>query len=58
MTPGLIKYLSSVMRGVSSSQQDTQFSISQNSNDEQCHDLVKNHFLVDSKFALSLDEVI
>jgi len=58
MNPDLVKYLSSVMRGEMDNQSTTHLSDSQPLSDLQYHDLVKGHFLVDSTFALGLDEVI
>ena len=58
MNPDLVKYLSSVMRGEASPQSDTQLASSQFCSHQQFDDLVKDHFLVDARFALGLDEII
>ena len=58
MNPDLVKYLSSVMRGDTNYQPIAHMSGPQSDGDLQYQDLVKDHFLVDSTFALGLDEVI
>jgi hypothetical protein len=58
MNPDLVKYLSSVMRGDAKHQPVTHMNEPQSESDLQLQDLVKDHFLVDSTFALGLDEVI
>lgn len=58
MNPDLVKYLSSVMRGDADKQSVAELGNAQPHGNTQYHDLVKKHFLVDSRFALGLDEVI
>lgn len=58
MNPDLVKYLSSVMRGDADRQSVADLCNAQPQSDLQHHDLVKDHFLVDARFALGLDEVI
>ena len=58
MNPDLVKYLSSVMRGEAKYQPITHMNDPQSECELQLQDLVKDHFLVDSTFALGLDEVI
>jgi hypothetical protein len=58
MNPDLVKYLSSVMRGDENKRSVADLSNAQPHGNLQYHDLVKDHFLVDTRFALGLDEVI
>ena len=58
MNPDLVKYLSSVMRGDADKQSVAELGNAQPHGNLQYHDLVKDHFLVDTRFALGLDEVI
>ena len=58
MDQTLVKYLSSVMRGGANHQLVTHLNGFQSESNLQFQDLVKDHFLVDSRYALGLDEVI
>jgi hypothetical protein len=58
MDQGLVRYLSSVMRGDAKDELIAHMNDPQSESNLQFQDLVKDRFLVDSKFALYLDEVI
>lgn len=58
MNVDLVKYLSAVIRGNLSDPIVTDFDVAQNSYVQKDQDLAKDHFLVDSKYSLELDEII
>ena len=58
MNVDLVKYLSAVIRGNLSDPVLTHFGMTQKVCDQKEKDPVKDHFLVDSSYSLSLDEII
>jgi hypothetical protein len=58
MNVDLVKYLSAVIRGNLSDPSVTHFGMTGQVDDQKGKDSVKDHFLVDSRYSLRLDEVI
>ena len=58
MNVDLVKYLSEVIRGNISDPSLTHFDTTQKAYDQKDKDPAKDHFLVDSRYSLGLDEII
>lgn len=58
MNLDLAKYLSAVIRGNANDPLLTNLGVSQRCHDQKDKDPAKDHFLVDSRYSLRLDEII
>jgi hypothetical protein len=58
MNVDLVKYLSAVIRGNLSDPSVNHFGMIQQADDQKGKDPAKDHFLVDSRYSLALDEII
>ena len=58
MNVDLVKYLSAVIRGNLSDPSVAYLGMTQQADDEKGRDPAKDHFLVDSRYSLALDEII
>lgn len=58
MNVDLVKYLSGVIRGNLSDPSLTHLGMTQKVHDQKEKDSAKDHFLVDSRYSLGLDEII